>query len=86
MPLAVPSTLFDEITNFLASGPSSEVILDYRPSDALDERLHELLEKNSRDEITLEEREELDEFLRMNHLLTMIQAKARLLFYSSETH
>jgi len=78
MSLAPSETLFDEITGFLAAGPSSAEILAYRPSDMLDQHLHELLDRNAEDELSPAEEDELNEFLRMNHLLKMIQAKARL--------
>ena len=78
MALAPSETLFDEITDFLAAGPSSAGILAYRPSDVLNRRLHELLDRNADDALSPAEQDELNEFLRMNHLLKMIQAKARL--------
>lgn len=78
MAVAPRSTIFDEITDFLASTPTPEEIIAFRPSEANDLRLHYLLDQNSQRSLTSEEREELDEFLRMSHLLKMIQIKARL--------
>jgi len=78
MAIAPERTLFDEITDFLASAPTAEAIIAYKPSDILDQRLHELLDKNSAEGLTPEERKELDEFLQINHLLTVVTAKARL--------
>ena len=46
MSLAPPTTLFDEITDFLASAPTKEQIIIFKPSQFLDNRLHELLDKN----------------------------------------
>lgn len=78
MAIAPDRILFDEITDFLASAPTAEQIIAYKPSDILDQRLHELLHKNSSEQLTTEERKELDEFLRINHLLTVVTAKAQL--------
>jgi hypothetical protein len=78
MAVAPDRALFDEITDFLASAPTAETIIAYKPSPVLDQRLHELLDKNSQDQISPKERTELNEFLQMNHLLTVLQAKARL--------
>lgn len=72
------TTLFDEIIEFLASTATPEQILAFKPSEALDQRLHFLLDKNSSTMLTPDERAELDEFLRMNHLLKMLKLKARL--------
>jgi hypothetical protein len=78
MAVAPDRALFDEITDFLASAPTAEAIIAYKPSSILDQRLHELLDKNSQDQISPSEQTELNEFLQMNHLLTVLQAKARL--------
>jgi hypothetical protein len=77
MAVAPPSTLFDEIVDFLASAPTSEKIIAFKPSDTLEQRLHHLLEQNQRDELAAEERAELDEFLRMNHFMNMLKIRAR---------
>lgn len=72
------SSLIDEITDFLASSPTSAQIVAYKPSALLDERLHELLDKQSEDELSESESAELDEFMQMNHFLTILKAKTRL--------
>jgi hypothetical protein len=77
MAVATPSNLFEEITDFLASAPSFEQMLAFKPSEKLDQRLHELLDRNSQGYLSAEERTELDEFLRMSHLLKMIKIKVR---------
>jgi len=41
-----PSKPFDEVTSFLASSPSAEAIIAYRPPEALQAHMSELLEKN----------------------------------------
>jgi len=70
------NTLLNEVTDFLASAPTSEEIVQFRPSEALDQRLHELLDKNKLGRLTTEESEELDAFLQMNHFLITLRAKA----------
>jgi hypothetical protein len=71
------STLFDEILDFLASTPTPEQIIAFKPSPELDQRLHDLLDRNTNNTLVAEERAELDEFMRMNHLLKMLKIKAR---------
>lgn len=75
---APPKQLFDEITDFLASAPSTDELLAFQPSDHLAERLAFLLEANKDGVLSKEETAELDEFLRMNHLLKMVRLKAQL--------
>jgi hypothetical protein len=75
---APPATLMDEVLEFVLSRPTLEEVIGYTVPDALDQRLHYLLDRNSHDELTLDERSELDEFIRIGHLLRMLKAKARL--------
>jgi hypothetical protein len=72
-----PNTLLNEILDFLASTPTPEQIIAFKTSETLNERLHYLLDQNSEDRITPEERAELDEFLRMGHFMTMLKIRAR---------
>ena len=72
-------TLFDEVTDFLVRAPGPEAIIEYRPSDKLTVRLQELLARNRSDSLTPDEQVEMDEFLRMEHFMTMLKLKARLI-------
>lgn len=77
MAIASPDMLFEEISDYFVSRMTPEAIIAFKPSEALDERLHELLDKNSEGTLTSEERAELDHFMQMNHLLILLKAKAR---------
>ena len=76
MAVAQPE-MFTEIIDFLASTPTPEHIIAFRPSDQLEQRLDDLMQKNRDDTISVEERQELDEFLRMNHFMNMLKIRAR---------
>jgi hypothetical protein len=78
MALAPAQTIFDEVTDFLARAPGPEAIIEYRPSAALAARVQELLARNRSDSLTPDEQAEMDEFLRMEHFMTMLKLKARL--------
>jgi hypothetical protein len=71
------STLFDEILDFLASTPTPEQIVEFHPSARLQLRLQHLLDRNRDETLTAEESAELDEFSRMNHLMSMLKIRAR---------
>ncbi len=77
MSFAPVSTLFDEISDFLVTGPGLEQIIAFQPSDMLNQRLHDLLDKNREDHLAPEEQTELDTFLQINHLFIILKAKAR---------
>ena len=78
MSLAPAETLFDEITDFLLSRPTPEEIIAFQPPERLNQRLHELLDKNKQDALLPDERRELDRFLHIDHLFTILKAKARI--------
>lgn len=77
MSVVQSDTLFSEIIDFLASTPTPDRIIAFKPSDQLEQRLSDLLTKNRADSLSVEEREELDEFLRMNHFMNMLKIRAR---------
>src|SRR4051812_27375476 len=74
----VKRTLKDVVTDFLASAPSVEEIIAYRLPPDLQTRAHLLLSKNQEGRLSAEEGLELDEFRQIDHLLTLVKAKARL--------
>ena len=79
MAVAPPAeTLLDEITDFLAQVPTAEEILAFKPSETLNQRLHDLLDRAGEGVLTDIEQQELNEYLRMSHLLKMLKGKLRL--------
>ncbi|MBC6934410.1 MAG: hypothetical protein DWB42_01060 [Chloroflexi bacterium] len=76
-PVFALNPLFDEILDFLASGHTPQEIIAFKPSEALDQRLHDLLDRNASDRLTAEERAELDEFLRVNQFMNILKIRAR---------
>jgi outer membrane receptor for ferrienterochelin and colicin len=71
-------TIKDVVTDFLASGPSIDDIIAYRLPGSLQERAQYLLDKNRGEGLTPAERQEMDEFLQIDHLMALVKAKARL--------
>lgn len=78
MPIAPEKTVSDVMTDFLGSAPSLEEIAEYRLQSNLQERAHLLLDKNRDGTLSEDERAEMEEFRQIDHLLTLIKAKARL--------
>jgi len=72
----LPARLYREILNFLAGNPTPQQVADLKPSPEAVERLKTLLERETAGEITPAEREELEEFERIEHLVVMIKAGA----------
>lgn len=79
----LPNEVYRHILEFLVSQPTSEEILNFEPTPEMQKRASELLEKNRAGRLTSAEEKELDEYLRINHLVTML--KARTLSYLNPT-
>jgi hypothetical protein len=71
-------TVFDVITDFLATEPSPQAIIDYRLPDDLQERADYLLERNSEDLLTPTEREEMHEFMNADEMFSLLKTKMKL--------
>lgn len=70
----LPARIYHYILNFLASQPTPEQILAFRPTPEMQIRLQTLLVRNSSGELTPPERRELDEYERIEHLMVMLKA------------
>jgi hypothetical protein len=75
---APPKTIKDVVTDFLGAAPSLDEIAGYRLPPELQERAHALLEKNRTGSLSDDERSEMEEFRQIDHLLTLVKAKAKL--------
>jgi hypothetical protein len=77
MALVQTPPVFAELIDFLASTPSHEAILAYKPSEELQTRLSYLLDKNRNERLSDEENAELDEMLRIGHFVNMLKISVR---------
>lgn len=71
-------TVFDAITDFLASDPTSQAILQYRLPAELEERAAHLLEGRREDRLSFDEELEMYDFVRADDMMTLLKAKTRL--------
>jgi hypothetical protein len=69
------STLFDEIATLFAAAPSSENILQFRPSQASLDRAGQLLELNRENTLDDASRAELDQFEQAELLMRLVKAR-----------
>lgn len=68
------SSVFREVIEFLATSPSAEAIIAYKLSNALQQRMSYLLERNRGVGMT---QDELHEFLRLNQFMNLLQARTQ---------
>ena len=70
---------YREVYYFLASAPTHEDILAFRPSEVTQERIRVLLAASKEGRLTLEEQAELDEFEQVEHFVRMLKLHTRQL-------
>ncbi len=70
--------VYDEILDFLAAGTTAESIANFRPSKEAQSRVRELIERRSEGKITPAEDEELEDYLRLEHLMIVAKARAQI--------
>ena len=68
--------IYDEFIDFIAQGTTPETVAKFQFSETTKERIEDLVYRAKSGEITLEDQKELDELLFVDHLITMIKAKA----------
>ena len=71
-------TVFDVITDFLASEPTPEELITYHLPDDLQVRVDELVERNGEGQLTFDEQQELYDFMRADEMMALLKAKMKL--------
>jgi hypothetical protein len=67
---------YDEILEFLAAGTTTAGLADFRPSAKAQQRVTDLVEREASGLLSPMENQELEECLRLQHLMVMAKAKA----------
>ena len=65
-----------EVLELITTHPTPEQVLDYRASPPLQDRVEDLLDKNSEEGLTDSERSEMDAYLQVNHQVILLKASA----------
>ena len=68
---------YDEIINFIAAGTTPEAVVAFRPSDSVQQRVAELVERSNDGSISSDEQSELEDYLQLEHIMIMAKARAR---------
>ncbi len=71
---ALPASVYRSLVTFLAGAPTPAEIAAFRPPPAVQERVATLLARSHAGDLTPNERAELDEFERIEHLVVLIKA------------
>lgn len=74
--LTISVPFYEEVLDFLAAGPSSQEIVDYQPQNETQQRFNELLEFNRAGTLSDNDEIELDLYIQMDRMLSLLKAKA----------
>jgi hypothetical protein len=66
-----------EVIDFLMSNPSNEAVRAYKLSETMQNRVEVLLEKNRAGTLSENELVELDDYLKLEHVMGIVKAKLR---------
>lgn len=67
---------YDEFVEFITSSPTLEQIAEFRLSDVSEARISSLLEANRSRRLTSLEEAELDEYIRLEHIMRKAKIRA----------
>ena len=68
---------YEEIVDFIAAGTTPQNVISFRPSEAAQERVADLLVREKERELSPAEKSELDHYLQLEHLMRLAKARAR---------
>jgi len=70
---------YEEFIDFIAAGPSSEHVATFQPSEATRQRVVDLVARAKGASLSAAESEELDQYIRLEHIMRLAKARARRL-------
>ena len=68
---------YEEIIDFIAAGTTPETVLAFRPSDSVQQRVADLVERSHNGSVSVEEQSELEDYLQLEHIMIIAKARAR---------
>jgi hypothetical protein len=71
------SRAYEELVDFIATGPSSELVATFQPSEATREHVADLVAREKATGLSAEEASELDHYVHLEHVMRLAKARAR---------
>jgi hypothetical protein len=69
--------VYDEIIDFLAAGTTPQTLVSFKASPETQQRVRDLLKAQKEETATQSQLEELDDYLRLEHIMRLTKARAR---------
>jgi hypothetical protein len=82
---AIAIDVWEVVTDFLATNPSPQEIVDYHFPPEIDVRLQDLLDRNGEDELTDDERNEMFDIVNVASMMSLLKAKTKLKLRNSSS-
>lgn len=68
---------YEEVVDFIASGTTPKNVIAFRPPEAAQERVSDLLQREKNSALSGPEKSELDHYMQLEHLMRLAKARAR---------
>jgi hypothetical protein len=69
---------YEEVVDFIAAGTTPQNVIDFRPSEAAQERVTDLLSREKDGELSATEKSELDHYLQLEHLVRLAKGEREI--------
>jgi hypothetical protein len=77
---------YEEVIDFIASGPSPGAVAAFRMSVAVNQRAESLVQREKAGGLTASEQSELDHYLEIEHIMRLAKARARQRSLHEQSH
>jgi hypothetical protein len=68
---------YEEVIEFIAAGTSPSSVIAFQPSEAVKQRVADLIYREKTTGLTPDEKSELDHYMQLEHLMRLAKARAR---------
>jgi hypothetical protein len=68
--------MYEELANFIAKAAGPEKLAAFRPSKAVSKRVESLTQKHKDGALSKTERDELDHYVKIEHVMRMAKARS----------
>lgn len=75
--MTIQSKAYNDFVSFMIAGKSPEEIIAFKASDSINQRVQELTIKERNSQITGDEKNELDQYMWLEHLMRLAKARAK---------
>jgi hypothetical protein len=68
--------IYEELANFIAKAVGSEKLAAFKPSKSISRRVEDLTQKHKDGALSASERDELDHYVKIEHVMRMAKARS----------